>query len=97
MDGIVFHTLARRGSLVSVGAAGLAALAKPITAGGKKKNKKKKGDVNTLCKQEVNDCLVTLTAACEDAPCVAAVQLCCPKLATCDFTGLINCIQDNGA
>jgi hypothetical protein len=93
MDSVVFDALTRRASLISAGAAGFAALAHPIAADGKKKKRKKKGDVNKLCKQEVNDCVTVLTAACEDAMCVAAVQLCCPELATCDFTGLVACIQ----
>lgn len=97
MDPVSFAGLTRRGSLLTAGAVGLVALAGPMVGAGKKRRKKKKGDINKLCKQEVNDCVTTLTAACEDAMCVAAVQICCPKLATCDFTGLVTCIQDNAA
>jgi hypothetical protein len=95
MDPVSFDALTRRASLISMGAAGLVAFAQPDAAKSKKKHKKKKGDVNKLCKEEVSDCLAVLTAVCEDAACVAVVQLCCPKLATCDFAGHLNCVLTN--
>lgn len=99
MDSVVFDTLTRRASLVA-GAAGLAALVLPIAAASKKK-KKKKEDVNKLCKQEANDCIATLSAACQEQPdvaaCLATVQTCCPELATCDFIGFTDCLVANEA
>jgi hypothetical protein len=94
MDPVNFDTLTRRASLLGLGTAGLAAFAVPLAADGKKKKKRKKGDVNQLCKQQVGECDIFVTGTCEgDAECLAEASACCPLLATCDFNGFLTCLQ----
>jgi hypothetical protein len=90
---VTFDALTRRASLLGLGTAGLAALVIPIASHAKKK-KKKKGNVNKLCKQQVSECNIFVTGTCEsDAECLAEASACCPLLATCDFNGFLACLQ----
>jgi hypothetical protein len=93
MDPVSFDALTRRASLVSAGATGLAALATPMLAEGKKKKKTKKGDVNKLCKQQVGECTDFLLPLCMGDPqCLVQVPICCEEFATCDSAGFLNCL-----
>jgi hypothetical protein len=89
-----FETLTRRASLAALGAAGLTSLGSRNLASAKKKKTKKKGDVNKLCKKQVGQCFTIFATPCAADPiCLARVERCCPKIGTCDFSGLIECLQ----
>jgi len=93
MDDVTFDALSRRASLLTLGPAGVAALASPIAASAKKK-KKKKGDVNKLCKKQVQPCLDFLTAACAGEPSCLAVLGCCSILGSCNTTQFLTCFVE---
>ena len=96
MDDGSFDALTRRASLLSLGAAVLAAaLASPFTAdakkkGGKNKNKKKK--CPDLCTPQVAQCTTAITTLCAGEPTCLDSALCCPSLASCDFSGFFACL-----
>lgn len=99
MDDGSFDALTRRASLLSLGAVGLAAaLASPFTAdakkkGGKNKNKKKKcPDCPDLCTPQVAQCTTAITTLCAGEPTCLDSALCCPTLASCDFSGFFACL-----
>jgi hypothetical protein len=97
-----FDALTRRASLVAVGGAGLTALtlSDPAPAKKKKKKNKKKGDVNKLCKTQVQVCVDALTQECGEPVnpiCQAIIDQCCPKFGTCDFTGFFTCAEELSA
>lgn len=83
--------LSRRASLVALGAAGFGAAVAPRAAKGKKK-----GKANKRCKPQVAQCQSFFTGECQgdvNAPdCVARIN-CCELLGTCNFDGLITCLQ----
>jgi hypothetical protein len=90
----VFYAMTRRASFITLGTAGLAALAHPITTDAKKNRKKNRNevDVNKLCKKQVGQCIDALTVTCEDDPeCLEDVERCCPLLKDCDFEALFAC------
>jgi hypothetical protein len=92
MNENAFDTLSRRVSLVTVGAAGLAAFGSPLAAGAGKNKKKKKGDVNKLCKKQVAQCDSHYAKLCRNyQPCLAASRACCALLGTCNFYGTNAC------
>lgn len=92
MDGNAFDALTRRASLLTLGAAGLASLGTPGVASARKK--RKKGDVNALCKQQVSQCLAFFIPLCgATASCLARFNLCCPQLGTCNFSGFNDCLR----
>jgi hypothetical protein len=93
MDPAVFDTWTRRASLATLGATAAAVLMSPIATSGKKKKKKKKFDVNTFCKQEVEECETLVNASCAGDPSCPAQVLCCEDLVTCDFAGFFTCLQ----
>jgi hypothetical protein len=94
MDHRSFAALTRRASLTTLSAAGVAALAAPRAGVTKKKRKKKKFDVNKLCKQQVDQCATAAAVDCAGDPeCIAATNLCCQELASCDFAGLFTCLE----
>lgn len=84
MDTISFDAWTRRASLIAAGAAGLATLAIPIAGAAKKKNKKKKGDVNKLCKTQIAPCEAFFNDPDRDA--------CCAFWGTCDIAGFFDCL-----
>jgi hypothetical protein len=92
MNPVAFDTLTRRASLAAAGAAGLAAFAHPITIDGKKKKRKKKGDINQFCKPQVEQCIAfnNPSGACEGDPYCA----CCSFFATCNMAGWFDCTVD---
>ncbi len=83
-------SLTRRASLVALSAAGLGATMSPLAARDKKK---KKPDVNKLCKPQVDQCEASFTALCAggDAECLAILG-CCESLGACDFTSFAVCL-----
>jgi hypothetical protein len=87
MDPVSFDAFTRRASLVAAGVAGLTAFANPIAADGKKKKRKKNGDVNKLCKPQV--------AQCEAAFDLPNAQACCAILGTCDIAGFFDCLRSD--
>jgi hypothetical protein len=91
-----FDALTRRTSLMSLGAAGVTALARPFAADAKKKRKNhKKGDINKLCKTQVEPCISFQIDACGDNPsCKVNLHRCCQFFATCDPTGFWTCLID---
>lgn len=84
-------SFSRRASLLALGAAGLGAAVPPRAA----KAKKKKGKANKRCKPQVAQCQAFFTLECGDvnAPECAALLNCCELLGTCNFDGLITCLQ----
>ena len=84
----------RRGSLATLGGAGLAALlGDSLTAEAKKKNnKKKKKDPFKKCKPQVEQCQIGLAPL---AP-SAAQALCCQSFGTCDVTQFFLCLLNSG-
>jgi hypothetical protein len=98
-----FDRLTRRASLLTFGMAGMARLTGSLAADAKrhhkKRKKRKKGDATKLCKLQVDQCIEDATINCQTLPeeripqCLAAVDLCCPILGTCDFDGFFLCTQ----
>lgn len=92
-DGFV-AALTRRTALMMLGAAGMTALTRPLAASAKKQHKKKNGDVNKLCKRQVDPCISTFTPACDDPFCVVTFRRCCQFFGTCNVTGFITCVAE---
>jgi len=93
MDDVSFDALSRRASLTALGTAGLAAaFTAPLTAGAKKK-KKKKADVNKLCKKQVGQCTSFLLAQCAGQPTCPAIVACCSFFGKCNTTGFLACFD----
>lgn len=90
-----FDSVTRRASLAVLGTSGLATLLQAdVAAAKKKRGKKKKGDVNKLCKPQVAQCEAIFTPQCGGDPeCLAVVDQCCPLIGTCNFAGMIDCFQ----
>jgi hypothetical protein len=84
--------ITRRGSLMTRGGAGLAAMfsgsATADARKNKKKNKKKKEDPFALCAPQVDQCKTTVTVLAGNA----AQILCCDAFATCDATQFFLCL-----
>lgn len=92
LDTHAFDALTRRASLVTLGAAGLAALADPLTTAASKK-KRKKGDVNKRCQQQVAAWTAFVPSICADGPNCEPLIACGVPLAVCDFTGFLVCLS----
>ena len=90
-----FDALTRRASIVTLGAAGLAAtLGGSFTADAKKKggkNKKKKTCTNP-CPAQVASCTTALTNICAGDPGCQDSIACCSSLGTCDVSGFLACV-----
>src|SRR3954447_7264244 len=97
--------ISRRTTLITLGAAGLAALVGPFAVeakkGGKKKNKKKNNAAAPLecppptvdrCPAQVNSCKTILGAQCGGNPVCADEIPCCDLLTTCDASGFWACL-----
>lgn len=85
-------SLTRRASLVALGAAGLSAAVPPRVV----KGKKKKGKANKRCKPQVAQCKSFFAIDCGgdlSSPECTALLTCCESLGTCNFDGLITCLQ----
>jgi hypothetical protein len=98
MNHVNFDALTRRASLATLGVAVMVAVAHPFTAGAKKNRKKKRnnGDVNKLCKKQVDQCLDFFATFCEEDPeCVADAEQCCPLAASCEFADFLSCVDDS--
>jgi len=95
------ENVSRRGSLATLGGAGLAALLGSALTADAKKNKnnnkktkkkiKKKIKKKSLqkCQAQVGQCQTIVTAQQGSA----ATLACCELLGTCDFTGLVACLE----
>jgi hypothetical protein len=95
MSNGILAALTRRASLTTLGAGGMAALARPFAAEARKTHKhKKKGDVNTLCKTQVEPCIAVFTEALPDPTPEdqGRIQRCCPFLGNCDVMSHIACM-----
>jgi hypothetical protein len=83
----------RRGSLLTLGGAGLAALAAPLA--GSAKNKKKCKQTGKKCQRQVGQCNGYFVPLCEDedAPedCVELTAACCELLGDCQADAFIDC------
>ncbi len=90
MNDVSFDAVTRRGSLVALGAAGLAAaFGGPMAADAKQSTSKK---AKKKCKQQVGKCTTAITTLCAGDPdCVVSVS-CCSLLATCDVSAFLLCI-----
>jgi hypothetical protein len=93
--------VSRRGSLLALGAAGLARLLigpSPTKAkrGGKKK-KKNRPECPPLpespCPAQVQTCKDFRTFRCNGDPTCLSSVACCDELGTCDFNGFFACLQ----
>jgi hypothetical protein len=100
--------VSRRTTLMTLGAAGLAALIGPFAAEAKKGGKKNKKKNNVppalpaplecppptvdLCPAQVNSCKAILGAQCGGSPNCTDEIPCCDLLATCDASGFWACL-----
>ena len=92
--------ISRRTSLMSLGAAGLAALVGPLTAGaaqvsadkkGRRKKKTKTQPPPDLCAPQVEECTALVTNLCGgEADCQDSID-CCSFLGTCRASAFIAC------
>jgi hypothetical protein len=91
MDHHAFAALTRRASLLSLGAAGVGALAGHLAVDAKKKNRSKiKKKARQKCQNQAGQCLAFLSVSCgNDTSCVVSAQLCCPLVGNCDFGGFV--------
>jgi hypothetical protein len=90
------RTASRRGSLLALGGAGLAALTGSLGAAAKTKpGKLARKKVKEKCKAQVSQCTLVLGVACavNDDPdaCRAAFLPCCDFLATCNAGAMLDC------
>jgi hypothetical protein len=90
MDNGTFDALTRRAALVTLGVAGLAALASP-TANAKSTTKKK---AKKKCQQQVGQCATYLTGVCSSRECPPELITCCDRLAVCDFARFQACFVE---
>jgi hypothetical protein len=108
MDSRAFDGLARRlGRRNALQALGIAAVATASGftladaregKNNRKKNKRQKKKLEkqalALCEGQVQECNTLIAGQCNGDPdCLASGQQCCQFLATCDFAGLIACLQ----
>jgi hypothetical protein len=106
MDARSFDAITRRASLLTLGAAGLAALglssstdARKRNGNGKRNNngkngknrKQNKGKINARCKKQVGECEAFLTPQCEVENC-AEIIACCAFLGQCNVDGFFTCL-----
>jgi hypothetical protein len=90
--------VSRRASLLTLGAAGLTALAVPSLAGAKKNKKNTtKKKAKQKCQKQEGQCVVSVLTLCEGNPdpdaCAAQVEACCQFTASCDIVGFFNCLS----
>ncbi len=92
MNHLNISPFTRRASLSRLGATGVAAQAAPVSADGKKRNRKK-GDVNKRCKQQARDWIEFVPTFCGDGVGCQEIIACARQLKTCDFTGFLVCLS----
>lgn len=81
--------VSRRGSLLALGAAGLAG----AFAGAEVDTAKAKHNKNR-CKKQTEQCISVFTPGCNGKPdCLATVDRCCPIIGRCDFNGFFDCVE----
>lgn len=81
------------------------ALAAPVSAEDRKRNKKKKNKNNSgqnkilaRCVSQIPACATLVQQSCgDDAACLAARTACCDFVGACDFTGFVTCFEDVSA
>lgn len=107
MTGMAFDTftqqLGRRRALQALGAAAVATasgLTLASAKNGNNGNKKKRATLQqriekkslALCASQVPECVTLITANCGDnAECLAAGEICCQSLGTCEFAEFFTC------
>jgi hypothetical protein len=94
MDASRFDRMTRRASLMTLGAMGLAGFTALTSRGAAdaRKKKKKKGDVNKLCKQQPGAWTSYLLTNGDGTPAQRqALNACGSQLGTCDFSGFWSC------
>jgi hypothetical protein len=98
------EAISRRGSLVTLGGAALAALVAMPDMGvagksskNKNKNNKRKQKKQTLklCQQQVGECQTFMNAACQGDACGVIVAVCCPLLGTCQNEAFFTCLVES--
>jgi hypothetical protein len=104
--------ITRRTSLMTMGAAGLAALSRATTGDAKKNKKGKKADKKakkecqaelaactteaTRCAAQVEQCTAVFAAVCGGDPACDDQIACCSKLASCDVNAFFACLVVSG-
>lgn len=99
--------ISRRGSLLSLGAAGMAALAHSVAGEAKNKNKKKSGKKDRKkcknktsqqeadrCLEQVQPCADFITALCAGDPECLGQTSCCAFLGSCEAFTFLTCIAN---
>jgi hypothetical protein len=94
-------TASRRGSLLALGGAGLAALAGAFgTAAKPKPGKLARKKVKAKCKEQVGQCDLVLGVICatdaDPAACKKRFLPCCDLLGTCNAGGMLECLVAGG-
>lgn len=97
-DGIARRTaagLSRRGSLLALGGAALAAaVTGPSHTQAAKSGKKTRKKARKVCRRQVGQCHDFLDWACPDQTCVDRLESCCASFAKCDANTALQCIFD---
>lgn len=87
----LFSLVARHATSSRLESPEAATQAKPLTANARKK-KRKKGDVNKLCKQQAEEWRAFFPTVCPEGPICDDLLACTsPALAVCDFTAFLVC------
>jgi hypothetical protein len=94
-------TASRRGSLLALGGAGLAALADSFGASAKPKpGKLARKKVKEKCKAQVGQCGIFVALNCatnaDPAACKAGLLPCCDFLASCNAGRMFECLASGG-
>jgi hypothetical protein len=102
VDSLSRHTagISRRGSLMSLGAAGIVALASSVTAEARKSGKKNRKQCKSKttqqeedrCPGQVEPCVEFITAFCTGDPECLGQTSCCSLLNTCDVNTFLVCL-----
>jgi hypothetical protein len=87
--------VSRRASLMTLGMAGLAALASPLSTVAKKRKKSAGKKARQKCQKQRGQCTTFLLPICAggSADCVVRVQRCCALAGNCDPVGFFTCLN----
>jgi hypothetical protein len=85
--------VSRRASLMTVGAAGVATLVRPLSSEAKKKGKSAGKKAKQKCQKQTGQCTTFLNPICAGDPtCLAKAQECCGFAGSCDVNGFFDCV-----